>query len=271
MEHKLTLTVKNLSVRYSRREILSGVSFDAQSGTLLSVIGENGCGKTTLLKALAGLVRHSGNIDITENGSRLTRKAVAYLPQHTGSAGSLSVFETVLLGLTRQLAWRVSEEDCKKVDRTLHSLNISRLAKLPLSALSGGQKQLVYMAQVFVSQPRVLLLDEPTSALDLRHQLIVMQAVQNYTQSTGALTISVIHDLALAARMSSKLLMLSSGGISAYGAPEDVLNPNLISKVYHVDAAVDTSSAGFLTVTPITAHILPGENDHTHDLSPKDL
>ena len=87
-------------------------------------------------------------------------------------------------------------------------MQISHLADRPVASLSGGQKQLVFMAQAFVSRPRVLLLDEPTSALDLRHQLIVMQAARSYAKTTGAAVLAIVHDLMLAARFSDKLLRL---------------------------------------------------------------
>lgn len=121
----------------------------------------------------------------TENGKTLSNSAVAYVPQLTAVQSRLTVFEMVLLGLVNDLSLTVDGKTFDRVDAVLHAMHINELASEPVLSLSGGQKQLVFMAQAFVSSPRVLLLDEPTSALDLRHQLIVMQAARRYTERTG--------------------------------------------------------------------------------------
>ena len=271
MNRTLALDVNNLSIRFGRREILSSINFSAHAGELITVVGENAAGKTTLLKALAGLVPCSGDIALTEHGTKLSGASVAYLPQLTEITSRLTVFETVMLGLGRRLSWRVEDDVFDKTDSVLHAMNISRLAALPVQKLSGGQKQLVFMAQAFVSEPRLLLLDEPTSALDLRHQLIVMQAAQNYARDTGAIVMTVAHDLTLASRYSNRLLVLAHGGVEKFGSPADVLTPELIAHVWHVKAAVETTRAGLLTVQSLQAIPIAGENDHTHDLDPQDF
>lgn len=172
----LKLSIENLSVSFGSKTVLSDVSADIAGGELVSVIGQNGCGKTTLLKAVAGLVKATGRVLATENGKTLSNSAVAYVPQLTAVQSRLTVFEMVLLGLVNDLSLTVDGKTFDRVDAVLHAMHINELASEPVLSLSGGQKQLVFMAQAFVSSPRVLLLDEPTSALDLRHQLIVMQA-----------------------------------------------------------------------------------------------
>ena len=267
----LSLTVKDLAVRFNRRSVLNGISFSAASGDLITVVGENAAGKTTLLKSLAGLVRYDGNVTLAEHGTALSDASVVYLPQLTAVTSHLSVFETVMLGLGHRLSWRIDDEVFDRTDAQLHAMNISRLAALPVQKLSGGQKQLVFMAQAFISRPRLLLLDEPTSALDLKHQLIVMEAAKHYARHTGAVVITIAHDLTLAARFSSKLLVLSEGRVHSFGSPRDVLTPSLIADVWHVKAAVETTSVGLTVVTPLTPITVPGENDHTHDLHPEDF
>ena len=115
--------------------------------------------------------------------------------------------------------------------------------------LSGGQKQLVFMVQAFVSRPKVLLLDEPTSALDLPHQLVVMDLARKYTQENGAITLFVVHDLVLASRCSSRLL--HEGRIKAFDTAERVLLPYLLGDVYDVEASVERTLPGFLNVIPV--------------------
>lgn len=247
----LRLAVKDLRVSFGSKTVLDGVNAEVTSGKLVSIIGQNGCGKTTLLKAIAGLVKASGQIELTENGSRLTGKAVAYVPQLTAVTSRLTVFEMVLLGLVKDLSLAVDAETFDRVDAVLHAMHINAFAGDPVHSLSGGQKQLVFMAQAFVSNPRVLLLDEPTSALDLRHQLIVMQAARRYTERTGAATLCVVHDLMAAARFSDQLIMLNEGRVRMCGTPEEVLKPETLAEVYRVSTHVGVTEPGFINVVPI--------------------
>lgn len=269
----LLLTVQNLSVAFGGRTILSDLSFTAHAGELVAVVGQNAAGKTTLLKAVAGLIPHGGEVLLTEDGRTLPAGSIAYLPQLTQVSSRLSVFEMVMLGLGRRLSWRVTPDVFERVDETLHAMQIAHLADRPVAALSGGQKQLVFMAQAFVSRPRVLLLDEPTSALDLRHQLIVMEAARAYAERTGSIALGIVHDLMLAARFSTKLLMLAQGRIRRYAPPAEVLTPEELSVVYRVEASVERTAAGFLTVIPerpldvddgIHGHVHPHDHEHHH-------
>lgn len=246
------LTISNLDVSFGTRSVLHDVSASMKGGELVSVIGQNGGGKTTLLKAIAGLVPHGGHVnvrdDITVSGKQTS---IAYVPQLTQVTSRLSVFEMVLLGLVKDLSWRVAPEMFDRVDRTLHAMNISHLADNPISNLSGGQKQLVFMAQAFVSEPGILLLDEPTSALDLRHQLIVMNAARRYTDEHKAVTLVIVHDLLTAARFSDKLLLLGGGTVQRFAKPVDVLNPQLLESVYRVSVSIEKTLPGFLNVVPL--------------------
>ena len=211
------------------------------------------------MKAIAGLEPRTGDVILEESGEVLSKSAIAYLPQLTQVASRLSVFEMVMLGLGRRLSWRVTPDVFEQVDQTLHAMQISHLADLPVASLSGGQKQLVFMAQAFVSRPRVLLLDEPTSALDLRHQLIVMEAARAYAERTGSIALAVVHDLMLASRFSTRLLMLADG------TPEKVLTPDELSVVYRVEAAVERTSGGRVVVIPEKPlDVDTGHNDHDH-------
>ena len=248
----LKLSIENLSVSFGSKTVLSDVSADIAGGELISVIGQNGCGKTTLLKAVAGLVKATGRVLATENGKTLSNSAVAYVPQLTAVQSRLTVFEMVLLGLVNDLSLTVDGKTFDRVDAVLHAMHINELASEPVLSLSGGQKQLVFMAQAFVSSPRVLLLDEPTSALDLRHQLIVMQAARRYTERTGAATVCVVHDLMAAARFSDRLIMLDHGRVRACGTPKEVLKPDMLEAVYRVSTHVGLTEPGFINVVPIS-------------------
>lgn len=267
----LELRVENLNVGFGRRTVLRDISFTVHAGEFICLLGQNAAGKTTLFKAVSNLIASSGRVTLCENGKALPRSAIAYLPQLTQVQSRLTVFEMVMLGLGRRLSWRVTPDIFEWVDQTLHAMQISHLADRPVASLSGGQKQLVFMAQAFVSRPRVLLLDEPTSALDLRHQLIVMQAARSYAKTTGAAVLAIVHDLMLAARFSDKLLMLGDGTIRRFAAPAEVLTPEELAVVYRVEAAVERSQEGLLTVIPMTPLDVDdgthghGSHPHAHD------
>lgn len=246
------LILEGLGVEFAGRRVLHDIDARMKGGELVSVIGQNGGGKTTLLKAIAGLVPHGGGVTVEEDGRSFSeRSGIAYVPQLTQVTSRLTVFEMVLLGLVKDLSWRVSHETFDRVDETLHAMNINQLADQSVCSLSGGQKQLVFMAQAFVSKPRILLLDEPTSALDLRHQLVVMNAARKYTDECGAVTLVIVHDLLTAARFSDRLLLLSDGTVQKFAKPEEVLHPDLLASVYRVSVSVEETDSGFLSVIPL--------------------
>lgn len=248
----IRLTLENLKVAFDEKTILDGISAEFRGGEMTAVIGRNGAGKTTLIKAIANLTSHSGTIRLTgDDGAPLSGKDIAYVPQLSSLTTRLTVFEMILLGLVNSLRWHVTSQQLQQVNQIIEEMHLESIARQPFHTLSGGQKQLVSMAQSLISRPRVLLLDEPTSALDLRHQLIVMNLAQKYTQDTGAVTIFVIHDLMLASRYGTNLLLLHKGRIKAFDKAEQVLQPELLEAVYHVEISVEHTKNGFLNAIPV--------------------
>ena len=164
---------------------------------------------------------------------------------------SLTAFEIVLLGLTKNLTWNVSDEQLEKVSKIIHELKLDDLSDQPVRCLSGGQKQLVFLAQAFVSEPKLLLLDEPTSALDIRHQLVVMETIAQYCQNKNAIALYVVHDLMLASRFSDSVLFLNNGKMHAFDHPESVLNSQTIDPIYNIESLIEKNSRGLTTLTPL--------------------
>ena len=248
----ICLTLDKLGVEYGKTTVLDGISSAKISGEqIVSVIGHNGSGKTTLLKAIAGLIKYRGSVRLDENGQTLSSSQMRYVPQLSSVQSTLTVFEMVLLGLVNNLTWRVTPEIFNKVDSVLHALEINELSHTPVNELSGGQRQLVFLAQAFVSEPKLLLLDEPTSALDLRHQLIVMNAVKEYTKRTKAITLVIMHDLLTAARFSQQILLLEKGRLSILDEPELVLQAQRLEKIYNVTVSIEKTASDFLNVVPL--------------------
>ncbi len=246
------LKTRDVTVRFGDKTVLDRISADFEAGVMTAVIGSNGVGKTTYLKAIAHLIGSSGTTELEEDGrSTFRKKDIAYVPQLGALQTRLTVFEMVLLGLVSNLKWHVTDEQTDMVWQTLLDLGISHIAGQPFNTLSGGQKQLVSMAQSLIGKPKVLLLDEPTSALDLRHQLIVMDLAERYTREQNVVTIFVVHDLMLASRYGSNLLVLHNAGIYAYDRADRILKPDLIREVYGVNSRVLSLEEGYQMVLPL--------------------
>src|SRR5262249_43011266 len=205
--------------------VLHDVSVDGvPAGKVTAVIGPNAAGKTTLFKCIAGLLRGEGRITLDEQPlTEMRREAVtglvAYLPQESPSTAARPRFAAVLRARQQGSAWRVRDDDLARVSAILAELAIDHLALRYLTQLSGGQRQLVSIAQALVREPRLLLMDEPTSSLDLQRQLEVLDVVEATAAERGIAAIVALHDLNLAIRYADHFLVMSAGRLSAAGDP----------------------------------------------------
>lgn len=238
------LEVRDLSYAVRDRRILSGISFDARAPALIGLVGPNGSGKTTLIRCIDGIIRSEGSIMLNgDDLSRLPRmevaKRVAYVPQGFRNGSSATVFDMVLMGRRPHLSWSIGEKDEEGVVRALELLGVEDLAFRQVHTLSGGERQRVMIARALAQESPLLLLDEPTSALDLRNAMEVMELLHRLSLEGGRLAIVAIHDLSLAARYCTGIIVLSGGTIAAQGPPTDVLTPEVIAKVYGVDAVIE--------------------------------
>jgi iron complex transport system ATP-binding protein len=247
------VAVQNLSVSYGHRRALDGVSLTAEPGEILGVIGPNGSGKSSLVKAIAGVVPVSGRVLF--DGGAMRPQTIGYMPQDNNTRSALSVLETVLLGRLGGLGLRVRDEDLAAAEAILEETGIRDLAGRDLGALSGGQRQLVFLAQALASHPAILLLDEPLSALDIRHQLEVIDLVRRLTRVRGLTTIMVLHDLSIAARISDRLAVLRHGCLLASGAPLVVLQEDILEKTFGVIASFRLGANGDIVIGDLR---LPG-------------
>ncbi len=247
----MILAAQNVGVRYGAICAVEDVSLTAQPGEVLALLGANGSGKSSLLRALAGLQRCSGSV--TWDGEPAAAGRIGYMPQDTGVRAALTVFEVVLLGRLRSLTLRVGAEDLAAAGAALAEIGIGDLAVRRIGALSGGQRQMVLLAQVLAGDPRALLLDEPTSALDIAHQLHVLGLLRDATRRRGLTTIVVLHDLNAAARFADRVALLVDGRLTAVGTPAEILRPAALGSAFDVDVAVDDGSDGHPVVLPLRA------------------
>ncbi len=252
----MKLNIERLDFAYTPgNPILKNLAMEAFPGEITALIGPNAAGKSTLLKCIAGLLHPSGAIklDGRETGAiprNELNKLIGYLPQELSARAVLTVFEAILIGRLKTLSWKVSDEDLDKTSETLAFLGIEELAPRFLNELSGGQKQMVSIAQTLVAEPRLLLLDEPISNLDLRHEMEILELVRTITRQQNTTTILAIHNLSLAARYADKLVVLREGQVFASGTLEAVLSPEMVRKVYGVEAKIFVED-GIFQIVPI--------------------
>lgn len=243
----MTLAAQNVSVSFGSRTILKDTGFDAlQPGQLTALIGPNAAGKSTLFRAIAGLVKPDAGT-MTLDGADLSAlttqdrlRRICFMPQFFTANAALSVFDVVLMAQKQLAGWRVTDADMQAVATALDNANIGHLADAYIGELSGGQAQMVSVCQALIRHSAVYLFDEPTSALDLRHQLDVMSRIKTAMQDRNAIGIVALHDLNLAARYADHLLLIGSGRVLAQGAPEIVLSDPLIAQTY--DVAIQTGT-----------------------------
>ncbi len=248
----MRVEVKNLWFGYNSTPVLKNISIEASPGKVTVIIGPNGAGKSTLLKCIAGLLKPSGRVLL--NGKEFRRehisRLISYIPQDHSIGAVLTVFETVLLGRINFLSWRINKRDLEVVMRVLRELRIEGLASRYISELSGGQRQMVFIAQALAREPKVLLMDEPVSNLDIRHQLEILNLIKKVTKDNTMTTILVLHDLNLAARYADELIVLRKGEVYNRGNPNSVLTEDMIRDVYGVHAKVG-NDGGVPQVTPL--------------------
>jgi iron complex transport system ATP-binding protein len=255
----MALTVDHVHFAYAAFA-LKDVSVSIQRGSLTGLLGPNGCGKTTLLKLLSGVLRPWGG-EVALDGrpiDAITRRAlarhVAVVPQETHPAFDYSVMEMVLMGRHPHLgAFQLEGPADLAIARdALDATGTRHLAARPYMTLSGGEKQRVIIAAALTQSPDVLLLDEPTASLDLGYQLEVAALLGRLNRERGVTMVLATHDLNLAASVCDTLVLMREGRVLQQGATRDVLTGPAIKQLYDVDADVEFHRrAGHLTVIPV--------------------
>ena len=247
------LSLHRFSAGYHKQPIIEDLAIDAlPRGKVTILLGPNGSGKSTLLRALAGLNRAEGELrldgeDLLTQPFARRAEQVVYLPQSLPAGVHLHVLESIIVA-QRASGGLHSAEQQAQVMTLLRQLGIEHLALHYLDQLSGGQKQLVGLAQSLIRQPSLLLLDEPLSALDLNYQFHVMDLVKRETQRRNIVTVVVVHDINIALRHGDHVLILKKGQLVASGDPGVVITPDTLAEVYGVRGRVEPCSQGMKQV-----------------------
>ncbi|MFT4008871.1 MAG: ABC transporter ATP-binding protein [Nocardioidaceae bacterium] len=254
------LQARGVRVEYGSRVVVPDLDLVVPDGQMTVIVGPNACGKSTLLKTLARMLRPAAGAvllddrDVHDYRGRAFARVLGLLPQSPTAPDGLTVADLVAKGryphqtLLRQ--W--SRADEQAVREALAAANVTDLAERPVDELSGGQRQRVWLAMVLAQETPLLLLDEPTTYLDLPHQLEVLELARRMVQG-GRTVVTVLHDLNLAFRYADQLVVMSAGQVVATGAPADVVTAALIEQVYRLPCRIITDP---VSGTPLVLPLL---------------
>lgn len=240
------LYTDDLNIGYGERLIVKNLSVSIPDKQITTIIGSNGCGKSTLLKAITRIISHqSGSVvldgkNIMKEATKLLAKKMAILPQSPESASGLTVGELVSYGrFPYQKGFgRLSKKDYEVIDWALEVTGTKDFKYRPVDALSGGQRQRVWIAMALAQETDIIFLDEPTTYLDMAHQLEVLELLQKLNHEQQRTIVMVLHDLNQAARFADYIVALKDGEIVKAGTCEEVINHDVLKKVFNIDAEI---------------------------------
>ena len=237
---------KNLKTSQNKNFVLSDVSYEFETGKSVAILGQNGSGKTTFLRTIAGLIQYDGEVFIDgKNLKKMKREEIAsrigFFSQIQQVNFSFSVYDTVMLGRyiysTHGLKGP-SKEDRDKVLEALERTGLSKVKDRMIDELSGGQRQRVFLARVFAQDTPYILLDEPTNHLDIKYQSEIMDYLKEWEEESKEHTlIGVYHNIEIACRAAENLIFLKDGKIVLSGKKKDVLTKELLYNIYDIDVA----------------------------------
>lgn len=240
------IVTKELKLAYEEHTVVSHLNLKIPEGKVTSLIGPNGCGKSTILKAAGRIISPKGGSvlldgsDIQTLPTREVAKRMSILPQTPVAPLGLTVRELVSYGRfpRRERFGRLKQEDQDIVTWALGVTSLSDLEKAAVDTLSGGQRQRVWIAMAIAQQTDLILLDEPTTYLDMGYQLEVLELLEQLNRKQNCTIAMVLHDLNLASRFSDFLVAIRDGDIVAQGTPEEIMTPPVLRKTFHIDAEI---------------------------------
>ena len=243
-----SIVTRRLKVGYDGVIIVPGFDVELRKGKITSIIGANGCGKSTVLKAIGRILPAEGgtvivnDVDIKTMKSRDVAKWLAILPQTPTAPGTLTCEELVAYGRYpyQKGMGRLTKEDRDVVSWALEATGMLEFRQREIACLSGGQRQRVWVAMALAQQTNIVLPDEPTTYLDLSHQLEVLEILKHLNREQGTTIVMVLHDLNLASRYSDYLLAMKDGQIARYGTPEEVMTRDVLAECFFIDGDVVT-------------------------------
>lgn len=238
----MMLEVSGLKFNYKTKNIFNQIDFNLESNEILTILGPNGVGKTTLLKCINRILKPKSGSILVENEDTMKIKEIeiakklAYVPQRNETA-KITVFDAILLGRKPHIKWDISNKDISIVNSAIKKLHMEDLSLRYLDELSGGELQKVGIARAIVQEPKILLLDEPTSSLDLKNQQEILYLLSEIVDNHEVSVIMTMHDINSALRFSDKFIFLKNGKVISVGG-HDIITSKLIKEVYGIDVFI---------------------------------
>lgn len=238
------LELKNLCAGYGGVEILHNLTYTFDNNKNYCLLGPNGCGKTTLVKAMAALIDFSGEVlidgvSVKEMKRREIASKVAVLSQVSTVYFPYSVYDTVMLGRYQHMKGSLfggpKEEDRNKVEECLRTVNLLDVKDRQIDELSGGQRQRVFLAHALAQNPEIILLDEPTNHLDIKHQLELMDYLIKWTSEGNHSVIGVMHDINLALKLTDNVIFMKEGFFVSSGSFDSIADATMLKEIYDTD------------------------------------
>lgn len=238
------LEVQNVCAGYNGTEIVHNISFQLNKGENLCILGANGCGKTTFLRAIGNLIPFTGSVkldgvELSSLKRRNIAEKIAMLSQLSGTYFAYSVYDTVMLGryqhIRKTFSDRPGKADREMVEKCLETVGLSDYASRKINELSGGQLQRVFLAKALAQDPEIILLDEPTNHLDIKQQVELLHHLRKWSESGNHTVIGVFHDINIALQLSDKVLFMKDGEKKAFGNMEEIASKQLLKDVYGMD------------------------------------
>lgn len=240
------IETKDLSICYDDHLVVDSLNLSIPEGKITSIIGPNGCGKSTVLKTIGRIIKKQKGMvyldgeDIAKISTKEIAKKMAILPQTPTAPSGLTVKELVSYGrYPHQKGFgKLTTEDKKIVEWAITVTKLSEFQNREIDNLSGGQRQRVWIAMALAQQTDLILLDEPTTYLDMAHQLEVLELLKELNNTQKCTIVMVLHDLNLASRFSDMIVAVNGGKIKASGTPKDVITKENLKEVFQIDATI---------------------------------
>lgn len=240
------IRTKDLNISYGNLDIVKDLNLEIPKGKITTIIGSNGCGKSTILKTLARIIKpKSGSIyindkELNSQDSKELAKAMAVLPQSPKAPNGLTVEELISYGrFPHQKGFgKLKDEDKNIINWALEKTRILEFRDRPIEALSGGQRQRAWIAMALAQETDILLLDEPTTYLDLAHQLEVLKLLEELNKKEGRTIVMVIHELNNAARFADHMIGVKKGKIVCQGTAHEVMTKENLREIFNIDAEI---------------------------------
>lgn len=237
---------QNITVAYGKKTVIEDLNVEFSKGKITTIIGQNGCGKSSLLKTVSKAVTpQQGKIlyqdqELSQYPPKFLAQKIAYLAQVHTSPPDIDVRTLVSYGRYphSKLGRGMTVKDAQVIDQALEMTGIRHMEYQSLSTLSGGERQRAWIAMTIAQEPEILILDEPTTYLDISYQMEVLELVRHLNQKLGITIVMVLHDLNLAARYSDQLYALKSRTLYQKGTPEEVLTAENLREIFQIEAVV---------------------------------